>query len=74
MKTVLETDRLVLRHVIPNDDEFLFALMNEPAFHQNIGDRGIRTLADARAYIRWRKIVDKYFRRSASKRSGRNGP
>lgn len=51
MKTVLETDRLVLRHVIPSDDEFLFALMNEPAFHQNIGDRGIRTLADARAYI-----------------------
>jgi RimJ/RimL family protein N-acetyltransferase len=51
MKTVFETERLVLRQVIPTDDEFLFALMNEPAFHQNIGDRGIRTLADARAYI-----------------------
>ena len=51
MKTVLETERLVLRHVIPSDDEFLLSLMNEPAFHQNIGDRGIRTLAEARAYI-----------------------
>jgi RimJ/RimL family protein N-acetyltransferase len=51
MKIVLETDRLVLRQVIPADDEFLLVLMNEPAFHQNIGDRGIRTLADARAYI-----------------------
>lgn len=51
MKPVLETDRLVLRHVVPSDDGFLFALMNEPAYHQNIGDRGIRTLADARAYI-----------------------
>lgn len=57
--TILETERLVLRQVIPSDAEFLFALMNEPAFHQNIGDRGIRTLDDARAYLE-KRFTNRY--------------
>jgi RimJ/RimL family protein N-acetyltransferase len=48
---ILETDRLILRELTPDDAEFIFELLNEPSFIQNIGDRNIRTLDDARAYI-----------------------
>ncbi len=49
---VLETDRLTLRLLEENDAEFILGLLNEPSFHQYIGDRGVRTEEDARAYIR----------------------
>jgi RimJ/RimL family protein N-acetyltransferase len=35
-----------------DDAEFILRLLNEPSFIRNIGDRGARTLDDARAYIR----------------------
>lgn len=49
--TVLETERLTLRKLTPDDAEFIFELLNEPSWIQNIGDRHIRTMDDARAYI-----------------------
>ncbi len=48
---VLVTERLHLRHLTINDAPFIFELLNEPSFIQNIGDRGIRTVDDAQAYI-----------------------
>ena len=48
---ILETKRLILQQVSIEDAEFILTLLNEPSFIQNIGDRGIRTLDDARAYI-----------------------
>jgi len=48
---VLETDRLVLRHLTENDAAFILKLLNEPSFLRFIGDKGARTLADARAYL-----------------------
>ncbi|HSB00329.1 MAG TPA: GNAT family N-acetyltransferase [Anaerolineales bacterium] len=48
---VLETERLLLRQFSLEDAEFILALLNEPSFIQNIGDRGVRTLADARSYL-----------------------
>jgi RimJ/RimL family protein N-acetyltransferase len=48
---VLETNRLRLRLMSPDDADFILRLLNEPSFIQNIGDRGVRTLEDARAYI-----------------------
>jgi RimJ/RimL family protein N-acetyltransferase len=48
---VLETDRLQLRMLSLDDAEFILRLLNEPSFIQNIGDRGVRTIDDARAYI-----------------------
>ncbi len=48
---VLETDRLILRRLAVGDDEFMLELLNEPSFVRNIGDRGVRTLAEARRYI-----------------------
>lgn len=49
--TALETERLILRQFTTDDVEFIFELLNEPSWIQNIGDRHIRTLDDASAYI-----------------------
>lgn len=48
----LETARLTLRHLTPADAGFIRRLLNEPSFIRYIGDRGVRTEADARTYIR----------------------
>lgn len=48
---ILETERLVLRQLTPEDAEFIVELLNEPAFIRNIGDKGVRTADDARLYI-----------------------
>lgn len=47
----LLTPRLRLRRLDDDDAEFLHALYNDPDFLRNIGDRGIHTIADARAFI-----------------------
>ena len=51
MRSVLETPRLSLRHLAPEDSAFMVELMNEPPYLENIGDRGVRTAADATRYI-----------------------
>ncbi|HEY4572475.1 MAG TPA: GNAT family N-acetyltransferase [Thermoanaerobaculia bacterium] len=48
---VLETDRLVLRRMSVDDADFMLGLLNEPSWLRFIGDRGVRTREDARAYI-----------------------
>ncbi len=48
---VFETDRLVLRRLTVDDSGFILRLLNEPSFLQQIGDRGVRNLADAKQYI-----------------------
>lgn len=50
---VLETARLVLRHLVLDDEDaaFIHALVNDPDFLHFIGERGVRTLDDARRYI-----------------------
>jgi len=48
---VLETERLHLRRLTPDDAPFMLGLLNEPSFIENIGDRGVRTLEAAREYI-----------------------
>jgi RimJ/RimL family protein N-acetyltransferase len=48
---ILETERLFLRQFSVEDADFILELLNEPSFIQNIGDRGVRTLEDARAYL-----------------------
>lgn len=49
--TVLETERLHLRYQTLDDAPFILELVNDPAWLQFIGDRGVRTLDDARSYI-----------------------
>jgi [ribosomal protein S5]-alanine N-acetyltransferase len=48
---MIETARLCLRPLIPEDAPFIIKLLNEDAFLRNIGDRNVRTTADAHAYI-----------------------
>lgn len=50
MKT-LETDRLTIRRMSVDDAPFMLRLLNEPSWLRFIGDRGVRTLAEARRYI-----------------------
>jgi RimJ/RimL family protein N-acetyltransferase len=45
---IVQTARLRLRVARPEDSAFYHALVNDPAFIEHIGDRGIRTLDDAR--------------------------
>ena len=49
---VLETERLVLRRLVAEDAPFILELLNDPSWLRFIGDKGVRTLDDARAYIR----------------------
>ncbi len=48
---ILETERLVLRKLSLDDAAFVLALLNDSAFLRFIGDKKVRTLADARQYI-----------------------
>jgi RimJ/RimL family protein N-acetyltransferase len=48
---VIETERLLLRLFTEDDAQFVFELVNEPGWIQNIGDRGVRTPDDARRFI-----------------------
>ncbi len=43
----LKTERLSLRWLKPGDEPLLLAVWNDPAFVQNVGDRGVRTTAEA---------------------------
>jgi RimJ/RimL family protein N-acetyltransferase len=48
---ILETDRLRLRELRHEDAPFLIELLNDADFLRYIGDRGVRTVADAERYL-----------------------
>ncbi len=50
--SVLESERLVLREFDLDDADFVLELLNEQAFLRFIGDKGVRTRADAQEYLR----------------------
>jgi RimJ/RimL family protein N-acetyltransferase len=58
---VLETQRLTLRELTAGDAPFILKLLNEAGFLEFIGDKGVRSLADARQYIA-KGPVDSYRR------------
>lgn len=52
---MIETDRLSLHELSADDDSdvaFIYRLLNEPSFLENIGDRGVHCLDDAQGYLR----------------------
>jgi RimJ/RimL family protein N-acetyltransferase len=51
MDLPLPTARIRFRALVPADDAFILELLNAPGFLANIGDRGVRDLAQARQYI-----------------------
>lgn len=48
---VLETPRLILRRLTLDDAQFMVTLLNDPSFFANIGDKGIRTIEQARQFL-----------------------
>ncbi|MBW5448837.1 GNAT family N-acetyltransferase [Cohnella sp. CFH 77786] len=48
---VLETERLILRRQTTEDAAFILKLINDPDWIRFIGDRGVRTVDEARDYI-----------------------
>ena len=48
---VIATERLALRHLTFDDAPFILRLLNEPSWLEFIGDKGVRSLEDARAYL-----------------------
>ena len=48
---ITETPRLRIRELTIGDVEFILGLVNEPSFLENIGDKGVRNLEDARQFI-----------------------
>lgn len=59
MEVVIETPRLCLRLLTPDDAAFILELLNSPGWLQYIGDRGVKTRSDAEAYI-GERIVKSY--------------
>ncbi|HFA49256.1 MAG TPA: N-acetyltransferase [Bacteroidetes bacterium] len=55
MRTI-ESKRLILRPFTLADAPFLLELLNSPPWLKYIGDRGVRTVADAEEYLRSRII------------------
>ncbi len=49
--TVLQTGRIALRRLTTDDASFIRELVNEPSWIRYIGDRGVRSEDDARAYL-----------------------
>jgi len=48
---ILATERLILRRFTDDDDAFILELLNDPAWLRFIGDKGVRTLEEARNYL-----------------------
>ncbi len=48
----LTTERLVLREFVIGDAPFVVELLNQPSFIQFIGDKSVRTRADAEQYLK----------------------
>jgi len=51
---VMSTDRLLINRITLDDADFILKLMNDKDWIKNIGDRGIRTIEEAKEYIHTR--------------------
>lgn len=48
---LIETERLLLRNVCLDDAPFIVELVNDPAFIRFIGDKGVRTVEEAKTFL-----------------------
>ena len=51
---ITESERLILREIEQADGEFILELLNDPAWIRFVGDRNLRSVADAHEFIRTR--------------------
>lgn len=49
---IADTERLQVRELTLDDADFVIAALNDPDFVRKVIDRGVRTVEDARAYLR----------------------
>lgn len=47
----IETDRLILREMLPEDDEALFAMDSDPEVHKFLGNKPVTDMEDCRKTI-----------------------
>jgi len=59
MISIVETERLTLRTFTPEDAPFILELVNDPTFLENIGDKEVRNLEDAKKHIS-KNIISSY--------------
>lgn len=56
---ILETQRLRLREADENDAQFIYDLLTDKTFIDNIADKGVKNLDDARDYIN-KSLINSY--------------
>jgi ribosomal-protein-alanine N-acetyltransferase len=49
---IIETERLLLRRLVEADAAFVLALLTDPEFLAQVGDRGVHDLQSAQRYVR----------------------
>lgn len=59
MKTILETERLLILEASHNDADFILQLLNSPSWLKFIGDKGVTTKKRALTYID-ESLIDSY--------------
>lgn len=73
----ISTERLRIRRLTVDDAEFVLALLTDPAFIANIGDRGVQSLADAERFIEngpWTRQQPSGYGQFAVELRGKAGP
>ena len=53
MQSVIETERLIIRELLPSDDLGMFELDNDADVHRYLGNKPVQTLEEAREMIRF---------------------
>ena len=51
MKTSIETERLILRELLPSDDLGMFELDSNPEVHKYLGNKPVKSIEESRVYI-----------------------
>jgi len=51
MKTIIETERLYFREILPEDGPGMFEMDSDPDVHRFLGRRPVKTLAESLAQI-----------------------
>ncbi|RVT75260.1 N-acetyltransferase [Flavobacterium sufflavum] len=51
MNTTIETERLILRELLPTDDEGMYRLDSNPNVHKFLGNQPIISIEESRQYI-----------------------
>ena len=53
MQSVIETERLMIRELLPSDDLGMFELDNDADVHRYLGNKPVQTLEEAQEMIRF---------------------